>query len=81
MIIIGSVSVSYFSVGFGSGSYMNFYNILNINFTSVFASCKCVRLNIMTRYKLFRKISVDKKKFELFKLSILVENLSNFITE
>jgi hypothetical protein len=46
MIILGSVS--YFSVGFGSGS-MNFSNILNINLTFVFPSCKCVWLYIMIR--------------------------------
>jgi hypothetical protein len=31
-----------------------FSNILNINFTFVSPSCKCVRLHIMTRYKLYR---------------------------
>ncbi len=67
----GSVSGSYFSVGFGSisgsvsgsGSYMIFlYNILNINFTFVFLSCKCVRLHIMTRCKFFRKKNCYKKE-------------------
>ncbi len=33
-------------------TYM-FSNILDINFTFVFLPCKCVRLPIMTRYKLF----------------------------
>jgi hypothetical protein len=45
-------SRSYFS----AGSYMNFSNILNISFTFVFQSCKCVRLHIMTRNKYFREI-------------------------
>jgi hypothetical protein len=35
---------------------MNFSNILNINFTFVFQSCKCVRLLIMTRNERFREI-------------------------
>ena len=38
-----------------------FSNILDINFTFVFLPCKCVRLLIMTRYKLFRGIFFDKK--------------------
>ncbi len=38
-----------------------FSNILNINFTFVFPSCKCVRLHIMTRYKLLRKLFYIKR--------------------
>jgi hypothetical protein len=37
-----------------------FKNILNINSTFVFPSCKSVRLH---RYKLFREIFFDKKEF------------------
>jgi hypothetical protein len=69
MIFIGSGSslVSF-------GSYMNFYNILDINFTFVFATF----LLGMTRYKLFRGIFFWKKGFYIFKLNIFVEKLSNF---
>ncbi len=35
-----------------------FSNILNINFPLVLPSCKCVRLHIMTRYKLCMEIFV-----------------------
>jgi hypothetical protein len=54
----GSGSGSYFSVFFCSRSYLNFSSILDIYFTFVFPSSKCVRLHIMTRYryKLFREI-------------------------
>jgi hypothetical protein len=44
--------------GSGSGScfrsYMNGTKLFNINFTFECTSCKCVRLHITTRYKLFR---------------------------
>ncbi len=53
-----------------------FSNILNITFTVVFLSCKCVSLHIMTRHKLFREIFFDTKEF-IFELSIFVEILSN----
>lgn len=44
-----------------------FSNILDINFTFVFLPCKCVRLLIMTRYKLFsRDYFLDKKEFIFF---------------
>ncbi len=39
-----------------------FSNNLNINFTFVFPSCNCVRLHIMTRYKLFGKF-FDRREF------------------
>ncbi len=54
MILFGSVSGSYFSIGFES--YMNFSIILNINFTFVFPTCKFVMLHILTNYKLSREI-------------------------
>jgi hypothetical protein len=38
-----------------------FSNILNINFTFVFPSYKCVRVNILTRYKLFRNFFYEKE--------------------
>ncbi len=38
-----------------------FYSIFNINFTLVSTSCKCVRLHITTKYKLFREILFEKK--------------------
>jgi hypothetical protein len=40
-----------------------FSNIHDINFTFVFLHCKCVRLLIMTRFKLFSGICFDKKEF------------------
>jgi hypothetical protein len=40
-----------------------FSNILNINFTSVFPSCKSVTLYIMTRYWLFRAIFFIKRNY------------------
>ncbi len=49
-----------FSDNFGScsgscfGFYNNFLLLFNINFTFVSSSCKCVRLHITTRSKLFR---------------------------
>ncbi len=43
----------YFSVGFGS--YMNFVLLFLHKITSVFLSCKCVSLLIVTRYKLSQK--------------------------
>ncbi len=46
-----SGSGSYFSVGRILHEF--FSNILNINFTFVFPSWKCLRLHIMKRYKLF----------------------------
>jgi hypothetical protein len=47
---------------------MNFSNILDIDFTFLFMPCKCVRLLIMTRYKLFRGIFFDK---DIFLMNIL----------
>ncbi len=38
-----------------------FNNFLNINFTFVFPSCKCYRLHIMARCKIFRKIFWTKR--------------------
>ncbi len=69
----GSVSVSgsYFSVGFRSDPVSVligiFNNILNINFTFVFPSGKCVRLHIMTRYKIYRDFCFDQKEFMFFR--------------
>jgi hypothetical protein len=51
-----------------------FSNILDINFTFVFPSCKCVRLLIMTRCKLFRGICLDKKEFLFLNWSSLLRN-------
>jgi hypothetical protein len=51
---------------------MIYSNILNINFTFVFPSCKCVRLHFMTRYKIFSKFFLIKIFFTV-KLSIFVE--------
>ncbi len=46
----------------GFGSYRVFFsNILNINFTFVLPSCKCVKLHIMMIYKFFRGIFYEKK--------------------
>jgi hypothetical protein len=42
---------------------MTFSIILNINFTFVFPSCKCLRLHIMTKYKLFMEIFLYKNEF------------------
>jgi hypothetical protein len=65
----------YFSVGFISD--MNFSNILYIHFTFVLLPCKCVRLLIMTRYKLFmRKIFFGKKEIYIFKMRIVVEKVT-----
>jgi hypothetical protein len=41
---------------------MIFSKIPNIKFSIVFTSYKCVRLHIMTRYKLF-EFFVDKNEF------------------
>ncbi len=57
---------------------LNLFLVLYINFTFVFLPCKCVRLLIMTRYKLFRGIFSWQKEIYILKLSIFVEKLSNF---
>ncbi len=49
---------------------MNFSNILNISFTFVLPSCKCVTLHIITRYKLFR----DFFKIKSIYLYFLIEH-------
>ncbi len=48
-----SGSRSYFSVGFGSKSYMVFFNIPNINYAFVFPSFKCGRVHSMSRLRKF----------------------------
>jgi hypothetical protein len=63
MIFFGSVSGSYLSVGLDldpdpvSDPSWIFSNIVNINFIFVFPFCKCVRIEIMTRNKLFSRVS------------------------
>jgi hypothetical protein len=59
-------------------------NILDINFTFVFPSCKFVKLHIMIayhdkiQYKLF--VNFYKKGISILKLSIFDEKLSHFIS-
>ncbi len=53
-------------------------NILDINFTILFLPCKCVRLLIRTRNKLFMGIFCGQKGIYIFKSGIFVEKLSNF---
>jgi hypothetical protein len=55
---------------------MNFFNILNINFTFVFPSCKCVWLHIIPRYIFFWEIFFDKKEFIFLNCEIV--NFYNF---
>ncbi len=69
MILLRSVSGSgsFFSVGFGFGScfgsYTHFSTILNINFTFVFPSFKCVRLHNMMGYNLFKDFFLERNTF------------------
>jgi hypothetical protein len=51
---------------------MNFSNMLDINFTFVSASCKCVRLLIMTKYN---NISFLEEYF-LDVMELIVSNLA-----
>ena len=51
-----------------------FTNILYINFAFVFLPCKCVKLLIMVRYKLFRGIFFGEKGIYIHKLSIFLRN-------
>ncbi len=65
-----------------------FLIFLNINFTLVFSSCKCVRLHVMTKYKIlgfflkqfifFRiRIPDSARRFgsDLFRIHIRIPNL------
>jgi hypothetical protein len=53
MIFSGSWAGSGYDKPGGFGSYIKLFSIVNIKFTSVSASCKCVRLHVTTRYKVF----------------------------
>ncbi len=69
---------------FSSGSYRTFQlvsdptwifsNILNINFSFVFPFWECVRLHIITWYKLFREIIFKKKEFVFLNWAFLLRN-------
>jgi hypothetical protein len=81
MHFFGSGSGSYFSVAVSDPTRI-FSNILNIHFTFVFSSSKCVRFHIMTRYKLFMGIFLIKKKYtdarirnDFFRICIRIQNL------
>ncbi len=74
--MIFSWSGSYFSVGFGS--YMNFFNYSWFKFylcIPALLGCSLWR----DICKLFRGIFLGQKEINIFKLSICVEKLSNFI--
>jgi hypothetical protein len=58
---------------------MNFSNTLHINFTFEFPSCKCFRLHIMTRYKLFYGNFCTKRNL-YFYIEHFIERLSNFMS-
>ncbi len=69
-------SGSYFSVGFwsGSGSFMNFSNILDINFTFVGYSCSLWR-----DIKLFRGIFLNKEELIYLNWAFLLRNLPDLL--
>ncbi len=52
----------------------SFSNILKINFTFVFPSWKCVRLHIMTRYKLLREFFFYKNQLIFLNWAFLLRN-------
>jgi hypothetical protein len=60
------------------GSYIKFSLYSGCKFYLCIPACKCVRLLILTRYKLFREIFFFTKRNYIFKLSIFAEKLSNF---